>query len=55
MEMSQGNSLYSYVKKQKCHFFFLLQKNGEQEGRTDPVWGVSTSRRREDVGKGVEE
>jgi hypothetical protein len=26
MEMSQGNSLYSYLNKQKCQFFFFLTK-----------------------------
>jgi hypothetical protein len=32
-KMSQGNSLYSYLKKQKCPFFFFLLQNqriGEQ-------------------------
>jgi hypothetical protein len=31
MEMSQGNSLQSYVKQKKFHFFC---KNREQEGKT---------------------
>jgi hypothetical protein len=30
------------LNKQKCHF---LNKNGEQEGKTSPVWGVGTSGR----------
>jgi hypothetical protein len=37
MEMSQGNSLCSYLK-QKCYFFFFY-KIREQEGRIGPVWG----------------
>jgi hypothetical protein len=27
-------------------------KNGEQEGKTGPVWGVGTSERRKDLRKG---
>jgi hypothetical protein len=38
MEMSQGNSLCSYLKKTEMSLFFLY-KIGEQEGRTVPVWG----------------
>jgi hypothetical protein len=49
MEMSQGNSLYSYLK-QKCHF--LKNEIGEQEGRIGPVWGIGISGRGEDVEKG---
>jgi hypothetical protein len=31
MEMSQGNSLYSYFKQTKCQFFLLQnQRSGEQ-------------------------
>jgi hypothetical protein len=37
MEMSQGNSLHSYLK-QKCHFFSFY-KIGEQNGGTGPAWG----------------
>jgi hypothetical protein len=36
--------LENILNKQKCHFFFY--RNGEQEGKTGPVWGVSTSGRR---------
>jgi hypothetical protein len=36
MEISQGNSLYSYLKQTKISFFF---KNREQESKTGPVWG----------------
>jgi hypothetical protein len=36
MEMSQWNSLYSYLKQTKMPFF----KNGEQEGKIGPVWGL---------------
>jgi hypothetical protein len=36
MEMSQGNSLYSYLK-QKCPFSNMI----EQEGKTGPVWRLS--------------
>jgi hypothetical protein len=35
MEMSQGNSLYSYLKQQKCLFV-----KTQQEGKTGPVWGL---------------
>jgi hypothetical protein len=50
MEMSQGNSLYSYLK-QKIHFVFY--RNGEQEGRTGSAWGIGTCGRREKVGEDV--
>jgi hypothetical protein len=49
-EMSQENSLYSYIKQTKRSFYFSF---AEQEGRTGPVWwGADTSGRGEDVGKG---
>jgi hypothetical protein len=51
MEMSQGNSLCSYLKQTKMSFFFFC-KIGEQEGRTGPVCGVGTSGSGEEVGKG---
>jgi hypothetical protein len=50
MEMPQGNSLYSYLKKQKYRFFFFYRIR-DQEGRTGPIWRVGTSGRKEDVGK----
>jgi hypothetical protein len=34
MEMSQENSLYSYLKQTKMSFF----KNREQKGKSGPVW-----------------
>jgi hypothetical protein len=38
MEMSQGNSLYSYINKEKCYFsFFSFTNMREQEGRTGPA------------------
>jgi hypothetical protein len=37
LEMSQGSSLYSYLKQTKMSFF----KNGGQEGKTGPVWGLA--------------
>jgi hypothetical protein len=37
MEMSQRNSLYSYLKQTEIPFF----KNREQEGKTGPVWGLA--------------
>jgi hypothetical protein len=40
MEMPQANSLYSYLKQTKH-----ILKNREQEGKTGPVWEVSTSGR----------
>jgi hypothetical protein len=39
MEMSQGNSLYSYLKQIKMSFFY---KNGEQECIIGLVWEVGT-------------
>jgi hypothetical protein len=40
MEMSQGNSLHSYLKQAKMSFFFLfLLQNWRKEGRTGPAWG----------------
>jgi hypothetical protein len=52
MKMPQGNSLCNL--NQKCHFFLLLflHKLAELKGRTGPVWGVGTSGRGEEVGKG---
>jgi hypothetical protein len=50
MKMSQGNSLHSYVKQTKMHIFFY--KNGVQEGKTGPVWGVGTRGRGEDIKNG---
>jgi hypothetical protein len=35
MEMSQGNSLYNYLKQTKMSFF----KNREEEGKAGPMWG----------------
>jgi hypothetical protein len=51
MEMSQGNSLCSYLK-QKHNFF--IYKIGEQKGEAGFIFGgrVGTCRRGEDVGKG---
>jgi hypothetical protein len=37
MEMSQLNSLYSFLIQTKISFFF---KNGKQEGKTGLVWGL---------------
>jgi hypothetical protein len=47
MEVSQGNSLCSYLKQAKMSFLFpFLYKLGEQEGKTSPAWGeVDTSGR----------
>jgi hypothetical protein len=35
MEMSQQNTLYNYTNKN-----ILFFKNRDQEGKTDPVWGL---------------
>jgi hypothetical protein len=42
-----------YEFKQKCYLNFFY-KNGKQEGKTGPVWGVGTSGRGRIQGKGVE-
>jgi hypothetical protein len=43
-----GNMPVFTSYKQKCLFF----KNEEQEGKTNPVWGIGTSGSGEDIGKG---
>jgi hypothetical protein len=44
VEMSQGDSLYSYLKQTKMSLFFLYTI-GEQKHRTSPAWGVNTGGR----------
>jgi hypothetical protein len=39
MEMSQGNSLCSYLKPAKMSFFSFFYKIGEQENGTGSAWG----------------
>jgi hypothetical protein len=55
MELSQGNSLCSYLKQAKVSIFsFSFYKISEQEGRTGPAEGggrSSTSERGKVVGK----
>jgi hypothetical protein len=54
VEMSQGNSLYSYIKQTKMSFFFLLQ-NQRAGGQNRSVWGfipVGGGRIWEEGGKG---
>jgi hypothetical protein len=41
MEMSQGNSLCSYLKQAKMWFFFYIIF--EQKSRTDHAWEVGTT------------
>jgi hypothetical protein len=48
MEMSQRNSLQSYFQQAKLPFI----KNGEQEGKTGPIWGLVPVGGK-DIGKGV--
>jgi hypothetical protein len=48
IEISQGNSLFPSTK---MSFFFF--KNGVQEGRTCPPWGVGTNGKEEEWGKDV--
>jgi hypothetical protein len=50
MEMSQGNSLCSYLKQTKMSIFFFY-KIREQEGRTGPVWRLVPVGRRNMWGK----
>jgi hypothetical protein len=52
MEMSQGNSLHSYLKQTKMSFFFFFYKIREQEGGTGPVWRGWYQWEGEEVGKG---
>jgi hypothetical protein len=40
MEMSQGNSLYNYLKQQQQKSLFFLLKNWKTGERTGPVWEV---------------
>jgi hypothetical protein len=47
MEMSQGNSLYSYLKQQKYHFSKTEDRKVKQV-----LSGVDTSGRGEDISKG---
>jgi hypothetical protein len=47
MTISQGNSLCSYLKHQKCHIFLSFTK---QKGRTGPALGVGNREREEGVG-----
>jgi hypothetical protein len=49
--MSQGNSLYSYLKQIKMFCFVLFYKTGEQEGGTVLSGGVGVSGRGEDMEK----
>jgi hypothetical protein len=51
MEMSQRNSLCSYLKQTKISFFFFY-KTGEQEGGTDPISGICSSEEGSRWGKG---
>jgi hypothetical protein len=48
MDISQGNSLYSYFKQTQRHFLNKIREHG---GRTGPVWGFGISGRGQDVGK----
>jgi hypothetical protein len=52
MEMSQGNSLYSYLQQTKMSFFFFY-KIREQEGRRGPAWGLVPVADGRMQGKGV--
>jgi hypothetical protein len=51
MEMSQGNSLYSYLKQTKMSLFFHLQ-NQRTGGQKSSSWGAGTSGKGEEGGKG---
>jgi hypothetical protein len=46
--MSQVNFLLSYLIQTKMPFF----KDGEQEGKTSPVWGLVPVGEGEDIKKG---
>jgi hypothetical protein len=49
MEISQGNSLYSYLKQTKMSFFFFCKIGGQNRSC---LGGIGTSGREEEVGKG---
>jgi hypothetical protein len=47
--MSQGNSLYSYLKQTKISFFFTYKNKREKQVQSG---GVDTNRRGQKIGKG---
>jgi hypothetical protein len=59
MEMSQGNSLYTYLKQTKNVTFILFTKSENRRAEqsswgNSPFWSVVTSGSGEDVEKGLE-
>jgi hypothetical protein len=52
IEMSQGNSLYSYLKETKMSFFFSFTKLQNRRAEQALSWGWYQCGRVEDVGKG---
>jgi hypothetical protein len=52
MKVPQGTFLVVTLKKQKCHFFFLLQNPRTEGGTGLPGGLLDTSGRKKEVGKG---
>jgi hypothetical protein len=51
MEVSQGNSLCSYIKQAKCHFFFLSFAKSENRNAEQVLpMGFDTNEMREEMG-----
>jgi hypothetical protein len=53
LEVPQETPCVAILNKKKMSLFFFY-KIREQEGGTGPVWGIGTSGREEEVGKGCE-
>jgi hypothetical protein len=51
MEMSQGNSLYSYLKKQKYHFLNFTNQSRRAEHVLSGVVGTSGGMWGKDIGR----
>jgi hypothetical protein len=52
MEMSQRNSLYSYLKQTKMSFFSFTKSENRRVEKVLPGGGLGTSGRGVEVGKG---
>jgi hypothetical protein len=52
MEMSQENSLCSYLKQTKMSFFSFLLQNQRTGGQNRSCLGIGTTEREDDIRKG---